>query len=528
MSFKTVNVGAAANDKSGDPLREAFIKLNDNVPETISELGAKQNKAEKGQPNGYPTLDGSGRVAISQMPPSAAAVHHIFATQAAMFAGGGTISLGENVLVHGDSTASKNGEYVALIDAPSTLPDFLHLGAHVTPHRHTGLDTDVTEPNALGSETLQSYVESPYTSLALPDIPITAGSLRQMQIGRTYELPVEDIAIAPGSSILIPVGKPEILGIQHTGINFINMVIIRTGVQTWIVYGQEYTGTSSQPTREWYLDLGQSWSDHTGIGGNQATSFRSITESLIQEIGDSTKLGAMTLVDKIQDNEAKRQLLSTRVATLEGGTAHQHVDVVQDFHMWVNNQGPHFMILNDRPADSDHIGKDLYDGTVHKVVLRWDESAPYTPAAPFDPAHVEDPSGSGNYINWVTGTKPVPYVVNGTVYKFMVDPTTAAVIPYGTIVHFIDVGSVLTVQWDATKLQMSLLKVEQPTVHVVTTPDHQPLQVGGTVDAKSVPFVSLNATQQAAVKNNSLWMNETQQLMWKDNTGTDHTVNLTP
>jgi len=231
------------------------------------DLSAYQVLSDKGQASGYAGLDPSGHVQISQMPPAAAQVHHIFVTQTEMFLGSALVSKGENILVHGDPIASLNGEYVALIDAPSTLPDFIHLGAHVTPHRHDGADTDVTEPNFIGVETLQEYIDSPYSSLSLPDIPLTAGSLRQMQIGRTYELPTTQIEMSPGSSIMIPVGKPELLGIDPHGIHLINMVLIRTSVQTWIVYAEKFTGTAHQPTVEWYLDLGQSWADHTGIGG---------------------------------------------------------------------------------------------------------------------------------------------------------------------------------------------------------------------------------------------------------------------
>ncbi|MBW1804000.1 MAG: hypothetical protein JRJ85_25115, partial [Deltaproteobacteria bacterium] len=293
MAKHLINVGTHPNDTTGDTLRDAFTKVNLNFEDSDHRLVQKEELSKKGLPGGYAGLDSSGRVRVEQMPPSAAAVHHIFATQAAMFAGSALVSLGENILVHGDSTASLNGEYVALIDAPTTLPDFIHLGAHVTPHRHTGADTDVTEPNLLGTETLQEYIDSPYSSLFLPDIPLTAGSLRQMQIGRTYELPTTQIEMSPGSPIMIPVGKPELLGIDPHGIHLINMVLIRTSVQTWIVYAEKFTGTSHQPTVEWYLDLGQSWADHTGIGGQAATSFTSITNDIIPEIGDSTAFGAM-------------------------------------------------------------------------------------------------------------------------------------------------------------------------------------------------------------------------------------------
>jgi len=54
------------------------------------------------------------------------------------------------------------------------------------------------------------------------------------------------------------------------------------------------------------------------------------------------------------------------------------------------------------------------------------------------------------------------------------------------------------------------------------------LMSDGSADALSIPFVSLNSIQEAAVKNNAFWMDETQVLHWRDNTGTDKVVALTP
>lgn len=292
-------------------------------------------------------------------------------------------------------------------------------------------------------------------------------------------------------------------------------------MQTWAVVGQEYTGSSKQQTLLWNLDLDPAWPDHTGIGSMGATSFSSVVNDIIAEIGDATVFGAMTMVDKILRNEQGRHDLSTRIATLEGGAAHQHVDIIQDFHLWANNQGPHYLILQDRPGDANHIGSDLFDGAEHKIAIRWDEATPFSTGTPFNPDHFEDPTGSGTYIDWSTGQKPAVWFMHGSDFKQLIDPLTTSVIPYATIRKFIEDGSILTVKWNTVDVQLELFKVQSPTVHVVTSPDHQPLQVGGQVDAKSVPFVSLNATQQAAVKNNSIWLDETQKLRFRDNTGTD-------
>ena len=90
-----------------------------------------------------------------------------------------------------------------------------------------------------------------------------------------------------------------------------------------------------------------------------------------------------------------------------------------------------------------------------------------------------------------------------------------------------DEGSIVTLKWDNTADTLKVIKIEAPTVHVVTTPDHQPLQLGGGVAAKSLAFISLNATQVAAVAHNSFYLDTSNVLKWKDNSGISHTVTLT-
>ena len=40
MAKQTINIGQSANDKSGDPLRTAFTKVNENFTELYSAIGA--------------------------------------------------------------------------------------------------------------------------------------------------------------------------------------------------------------------------------------------------------------------------------------------------------------------------------------------------------------------------------------------------------------------------------------------------------------------------------------------------------
>ena len=39
MSKQSINIGSAANDGTGDPLRTAFDKINDNFQEVYDKLG---------------------------------------------------------------------------------------------------------------------------------------------------------------------------------------------------------------------------------------------------------------------------------------------------------------------------------------------------------------------------------------------------------------------------------------------------------------------------------------------------------
>lgn len=487
-----------------------------------------QLKSEKAQASGYAPLDANSKVPATYLPPTAAMPHHIFATQAAMLAGGASILAGENVLVHGDPNPTMNGEYVALQNAPTLITHYDHLGEHVAIHRHTGDDVDVTLPFQAGTETVQQRFDDAYTPKGLPSHSLSLGDLRSLEIGKTYLFPTTDVETSPGSGVNMPASDTHIAGIFHKGHMLVNGLIIRTGYQTWIAQAEEYTGTEKQPTQEWYMDADPLWPDHTGVGAQGATSFTNETNDLVSELGDIPMFGAHTVVDKIISNEVALGVVSTRIATLEGGAAHQHTDVVEDFTLWINNQGPGYLIINDRPGDVDHIGKALWDGAEHKVRLAWDTASPYTAQTPFDPDHFEDPASSGTYHSWVKNNPlPSSWLDKENAFKRMVDPVGGNTFAWAAISRLVDTGSILTVKWNTTGDRLDVLKVEQPTIHVVTSPDHQPLQVGGQIDAKSLPFVSLNSVQQTAVKFNSLFIDETQTLKWKDNSGTIHTVTLT-
>lgn len=119
MSIKKINVGAVQNDGTGDQLRDAFVKVNENFEELESSVGsvsaanaaalrdrathtgqqaigtvaglqaaldARILASAKGSANGVASLDGGGKVPESQLP--AIAITDVFtvASQAAMLA----------------------------------------------------------------------------------------------------------------------------------------------------------------------------------------------------------------------------------------------------------------------------------------------------------------------------------------------------------------------------------------------------------------------------------------------------------
>ena len=284
----------------------------------------------------------------------------------------------------------------------------------------------------------------------------TAGSLRSMQIGKTYLIHTVDHETFPLSGVNMQIADMASLGIRHRGFKIVNAVLIRTGTQTWEVTGEEYTGTATQPTVHWYLDLDPAWSDHTGIGSQQATSFTNEIFVVIEEIGDPTVFGAQSMVQKITDLEKQHDTLSIRLAKLEttGGAAHSHVDVVADFIIDVHDQGTHYLIIADTPSNPDHIGTDLWDGNEHKIGLKW--------KAGFDPTNFDD---HGATINWDNTPPSVWVIKGGNEFKHFVDPVGGAELSYASIKHFIVGGSVLTVKYNTATSFLELHKVEHGSAH---------------------------------------------------------------
>jgi len=293
----------------------------------------------------------------------------------------------------------------------------------------------------------------------LEDKPFTAVDLRALKMGVTYKIPVEPSEGTPGSGTLdLFASKTDNFGIHHAGHPHINGVLVRFAASVWTIIVQEWTGTTHQPTIMFLLDLDPDYSDHTGIGASDATSFMSEILDLEFSIGDRNAFGAQSLVQKVQDLETLIDTASRHISDIQG-TASTHVDIVQDFIVTAANSGAHFCIVTDTPSNPDHIGKDLWDGHEHKLLFQWE--------AGFDPC---DFHADGVDNSWCdTGTpRPGLWFQQGIKFRKLVDPTTGAAMAYGTVLAFVQFGSIVTVQWDAAAEVMHVIKVEHGTAHVHT------------------------------------------------------------
>jgi len=290
----------------------------------------------------------------------------------------------------------------------------------------------------------------------LPSAQMTVGDLRDLDIGKTYLMPTVNKETVPGSGTTVEVANLDYVNVRHRGQEIVNAVMIREGAETWKIIGSEWTGTDSAPIAQWFAEIDPAWPDSTAVGTIAAVSFSSQVWELWHAIGDASVFGADTIVTKMQALELALDAASRRIATLEtaGGGTHGHTDVAADMVLFVNSQGPHFVMVLDDPSMPDHIGIDLVDGGDHKIALKW--------GAGFDPTHFDD--GTGTFIDW-DATPGTVWFQSGAIIKRIVDPATGALISYAAVKAFIDGGSVLTVKWNAVALQLEILAIEHGSVH---------------------------------------------------------------
>jgi hypothetical protein len=287
----------------------------------------------------------------------------------------------------------------------------------------------------------------------LPDVPMTVGALRALELGTTYKFPTTVEPLGPGSSLTHEIAKTGIVGLIDRGHPLINARLIRIGANLWQVHAEEFSGSTDQPSVSWTADIDPDYGDHTGVGGSPAVSFTNVLFDLRREIGDGSQFGSSSIVGKIVELEKALDAASVRIATLETtgshvDQAHGHAGVVADFPMPVNAQGTHYLIITDDKAAPEHIGKDLLDEQPHKVSLDWKVG--------FDPHNVEG-------VDWDVHP-PAVWLQSGQTFKQLIDPVTSQVLSYAAIKSFVEGSSVITLVWDATATIFKVMKVEHGTV----------------------------------------------------------------
>lgn len=129
MAQQLVAIGTVANDGTGDALRVAFDKLNDNDAELYAAVALKLNASAVGtaaaantgtSAGNVPILDGSGLLATSILPALAITKVNVVASQAAMLA---LTAQEGDVAVRSD----ENKSYILSTNSPGTLADWKEL-----------------------------------------------------------------------------------------------------------------------------------------------------------------------------------------------------------------------------------------------------------------------------------------------------------------------------------------------------------------------------------------------------------------
>jgi len=287
----------------------------------------------------------------------------------------------------------------------------------------------------------------------------TVADMRAFAIGEAKYVYSEPQESHPGSGLganAILASTLEDFGIQHQGHPYVNAMVMRMSHNLWAIVTQEFTGSPHYPTVMFLLNLGVEFDDvahgSTILGLTDAASFKSEVLELEHGIGDRDAFGAETMVEKIQQLEVAVNKNEQRIADVHGDSGHvqdEHTTlIVQDEHttlIHVNNNGIHFCVAHDRPTDPEHLGINIYDGNEHKVKFVWDESPPdFSPAVPFDPAHVVDGT---NTADWTTGVKPQMYFQKDADFRRFIDPVGNSILAFGTISAFITFKSIVTIKW---------------------------------------------------------------------------------
>ena len=185
MAQQTINIGTVANDGTGDPLRTAFDKVNDNFTELYNDDAGDVNSVNAG--TGISVDQTTGAVTVTNSAPNA--------THTGDVTGATALTIADDVITY----AKLANEFTASAGIGASDVDFSL--AQVFTKTLTGT---------------------------------TAFTYSNAQVGMVKDL----IINADGNSFTLPTGTKIIAGTPTTGINFIQVVVTATG-EYWTSISQQ-------------------------------------------------------------------------------------------------------------------------------------------------------------------------------------------------------------------------------------------------------------------------------------------------
>jgi len=220
------------------------------------------------------------------------------------------------------------------------------------------------------------------------------------------------------------------------------------------------------------------------------------TQHLLGDLGDIHAVTAGTTLGKY----LSKLHADVAAGAAASGTHHAFPADAEVGSLPVTFDGANFIIIELNNLVQPVTGSiDLADGAEHEVKFI-QKGANAIPSAP----------------DWVWVTPPASTNPSERMYSNGKEMTAM-------VFHaFITSGAVVKIKFENGKYNISDVKI--PAGSSTT---HKNLRDDGSIDTLSLPFVSLNVSQTANVKVNSLFIDEHQVLKWKNNAGVIKTVNLT-
>ena len=212
---KLVDVGSAANDNSGDPLRTAFIKINTVVSELWDDDEGDVNSVNAG--TGISVDQTTGAVTVTNSAPNENHTGEVT---------GATALTITNGAVTNAKMAANSVDSDQYVDGSI---DTVHLANDVVSYDKLG--TEFTESAVISAAEVNFGSAQVFTKTLTAATDFTyAGT----QIGMVKDLVIN----ANGNTFTLPPGTKIIAGTPSTGINFIQVVVTAAG-EFWTSISQE-------------------------------------------------------------------------------------------------------------------------------------------------------------------------------------------------------------------------------------------------------------------------------------------------